>query len=56
MSSDTESDGERVTPQGGILEGANPTVWDSKNPITLFVIQVGDQPPAVPRVAAADAS
>jgi Kef-type K+ transport system membrane component KefB len=31
----------RASPQGGILEGGNPTVWDSKNPIVLFVIQVG---------------
>lgn len=30
----------RAAPQGGILEGGNPTVYDSKNPIVLFVIQV----------------
>jgi hypothetical protein len=30
----------RVTPQGGILEGANPSEYDSKNPIILFIIQV----------------
>lgn len=36
----SSNDDVRVTPQGGILEGSNPTVWDSKNPITLFVIQV----------------
>jgi hypothetical protein len=30
----------RVTPQGGILEGADPSVYDSKNPIILFIIQV----------------
>lgn len=27
--------------QGGILEGSNPTVYDSKNPIILFIIQAG---------------
>ncbi|KAL6804315.1 Sodium/hydrogen exchanger family domain-containing protein [Trichoderma sp. SZMC 28012] len=31
----------RVAPQGGILEGANPSVYDPKNPITIFIIQVG---------------
>jgi hypothetical protein len=31
----------RVSPQGGILEGGNPTVYDSKNPLVLFIIQVG---------------
>lgn len=31
----------RVAPQGGILEGSNPTVYDSKNPIFLFIIQAG---------------
>jgi hypothetical protein len=30
----------RVSPQGGILEGGNPTVYDSKNPLVLFIIQV----------------
>lgn len=35
------SNSTRVTPQGGILEGGNPTVYDSKNPIVLFVIQAG---------------
>lgn len=30
----------RVTPQGGILEGENPTVYDPKNPIILFIVQV----------------
>ncbi|KAJ5675363.1 Cation/H+ exchanger [Penicillium macrosclerotiorum] len=29
----------RVSPQGGILEGGNPTHYDSKNPIILFIIQ-----------------
>ncbi|UKZ76214.1 hypothetical protein TrVFT333_003911 [Trichoderma virens FT-333] len=31
----------RVAPQGGILEGANPSVYDPKNPLTIFIIQVG---------------
>lgn len=30
----------RATPQGGILEGSNPSVYDPKNPIFLFIIQV----------------
>ncbi|ETS02514.1 Sodium/hydrogen exchanger family protein [Trichoderma reesei RUT C-30] len=31
----------RVAPQGGILEGANPSEYDPKNPLTIFIIQVG---------------
>jgi Kef-type K+ transport system membrane component KefB len=34
------SNSTRATPQGGILDGANPSVYDPKNPIILFVIQV----------------
>lgn len=34
------SGGLRATPQGGILEGANPSTYDPKNPIILFIIQV----------------
>lgn len=30
---------DRATPQGGVFEGVNPTVYDPKNPIILFVIQ-----------------
>jgi len=26
--------------QGGILEGANPSHYDKKNPIIIFIIQV----------------
>jgi K+:H+ antiporter len=33
----------RATPQGGILEGSNPSVYDPKNPITIFIIQVNAQ-------------
>ncbi|KAB8251599.1 Sodium/hydrogen exchanger family-domain-containing protein [Aspergillus flavus] len=29
----------RVTPQGGILEGGNPSHYDKKNPIVIFIIQ-----------------
>lgn len=29
----------RATPQGGIFEHVNPTHYDTKNPITLFIIQ-----------------
>jgi Kef-type K+ transport system membrane component KefB len=31
----------RAVPQGGILEHGNPTHYDTKNPITLFIIQAG---------------
>ncbi|OQO03735.1 hypothetical protein B0A48_10400 [Cryoendolithus antarcticus] len=31
----------RAAPQGGILEGSNPSHYDSKNPIILFIIQAG---------------
>ncbi|CAI7616187.1 unnamed protein product [Penicillium manginii] len=31
--------GNRATPQGGILEGGNPTHYDTKNPIVVFIIQ-----------------
>ncbi|CAL8584390.1 hypothetical protein XPA_009993 [Xanthoria parietina] len=37
----TPSGGVRVAHQGGILEGANPSHYDSKNPIILFIIQAG---------------
>lgn len=30
----------RAAPQGGILEGGNPTVYSPSNPIVLFIIQV----------------
>lgn len=33
-----------VSPQGGILEGGNPTHYDSKNPLVLFIIQVTMSP------------
>ncbi|KAL8639627.1 MAG: hypothetical protein Q9226_008853, partial [Calogaya cf. arnoldii] len=33
--------GVRAAHQGGILEGANPSHYDSKNPIILFIIQAG---------------
>ncbi|GAB1194383.1 hypothetical protein APSETT444_003628 [Aspergillus pseudonomiae] len=32
-------DATRVTPQGGILEGGNPSHYDKKNPIVIFIIQ-----------------
>ncbi|KLJ06650.1 hypothetical protein EMPG_17862 [Blastomyces silverae] len=31
----------RATPQGGIFDHANPSKYDPKNPITLFIIQAG---------------
>ena len=30
----------RAVPQGGILEHENPTIYDPKNPIIIFIIQV----------------
>ncbi|PGH10130.1 hypothetical protein AJ80_07581 [Polytolypa hystricis UAMH7299] len=35
------SDVIRATPQGGIFDGLNPTAYDPKTPITLFIIQAG---------------
>jgi Kef-type K+ transport system membrane component KefB len=32
---------DRATPQGGVLEGGNPSHYDPKNPIILFIIQAG---------------
>ncbi|KAI9757927.1 MAG: Serum paraoxonase/arylesterase 2 [Chaenotheca gracillima] len=37
----TPSSTVRAAPQGGILEGANPSKYDPKNPINLFIIQAG---------------
>lgn len=31
----------RVASQGGIIEGANPSVYNPKDPITIFIIQAG---------------
>ncbi|KAH9210549.1 Sodium/hydrogen exchanger family-domain-containing protein [Leptodontidium sp. 2 PMI_412] len=33
--------GSRAVPQGGVIEGLNPTTYDAKNPIVLFIIQAG---------------
>lgn len=30
----------RAAPQGGVLDGLNPTHYNSANPIVLFIIQV----------------
>lgn len=35
----TTTSANRATPQGGIFEHVNPTHYDTKNPITLFIIQ-----------------
>ncbi|KAL8736536.1 MAG: hypothetical protein Q9181_002407 [Wetmoreana brouardii] len=37
----TPTSGVRAAHQGGILEGANPSKYDSKNPIIIFIIQAG---------------
>ncbi|KAL8714438.1 MAG: hypothetical protein Q9220_001771 [cf. Caloplaca sp. 1 TL-2023] len=39
--SPTAATGHRAVHQGGILEGANPSVYDPKNPIIMFIIQAG---------------
>ena len=36
----TSAGARRVPSQGGILEGANPSAYNPKNPIILFIIQV----------------
>lgn len=30
----------RAAPQGGILDGGNPSKYNPKDPITIFIIQV----------------
>ncbi|KAI9680855.1 MAG: K(+)/H(+) antiporter [Caeruleum heppii] len=37
----TPSSANRVTPQGGVIEGSNPSHFDPKDPIILFIIQAG---------------
>ncbi|KAI9885028.1 MAG: hypothetical protein M1823_003196 [Watsoniomyces obsoletus] len=37
----TSSSGPRAKPQGGILDGQDPTVYSATDPITLFIIQAG---------------
>jgi len=39
VSASTASSTDRATPQGGLFDGLNPTRYDTKNPITLFIIQ-----------------
>lgn len=36
----TATGGNRAAPQGGILEGGNPTHYNKKDPIIIFIIQV----------------
>lgn len=40
--------GNRAPSQGGVIEGANPTVYNPKDPLTIFIIQVRSQ--AGPRI------
>ena len=40
IGSATPSSTLRAVPQGGILEHADPSVYDPKNPIIIFIIQV----------------
>ena len=41
----------RAPNQGGILQGSNPSAYDPKNPILVFIIQVSlfPYPPRTPR-------
>ena len=39
----------RAATQGGILEGLNPSKYDPKNPLIMFIIQVFEIPANVPR-------
>ncbi|KAL9577508.1 MAG: hypothetical protein Q9212_006320, partial [Teloschistes hypoglaucus] len=36
----TAASGPRAAHQGGVLEGSNPSKYDSKNPIIIFIIQI----------------
>ena len=40
IGSATPSSTLRAVPQGGVLEHADPSVYDPKNPIIIFIIQV----------------
>lgn len=33
----------KAPPQAGVLDGVNPVHFDAKNPIILFIVQVGAQ-------------
>ena len=36
-----EDDGNRAPPQGGVIEGSNPSVYNPSDPIVIFIIQAG---------------
>ncbi len=36
----TTSTGNRAPSQGGVIEGANPSKYNPKDPLTIFIIQV----------------
>ena len=40
----------RAPAQGGILEGANPSIYNPANPIVSFIIQVSTPSPKPPTV------
>jgi len=40
MASATNTSTYRAAPQGGVIEGANPSHYDPKNPLITFIIQV----------------
>lgn len=39
MASATATSTYRAAPQGGVIEGANPSHYDPKNPIIIFIIR-----------------
>ncbi|KAL0937856.1 sodium hydrogen exchanger family protein [Colletotrichum truncatum] len=41
LAAPTSTGGNRATPQGGVIEGANPSHYNPKDPITIFIIQAG---------------
>jgi hypothetical protein len=40
MAGGTVSEGDRAPSQGGVIEGSNPTEYNPKDPIIIFIIQV----------------
>lgn len=40
-SSSAAAKASKVPPQGGVLEGVNPVVYNPSNPIILFIVQAG---------------
>lgn len=43
-SAEATATGDRAPSQGGVIEGANPSEYNPKDPIVLFIIQVRPLP------------